>query len=122
MPNPVVHFEIMGQNAKRTQEYYANLFGWDVDANNPMDYGLATTKDGELGINGGLGGDQGGGDQGGGARVSVYAQVDDLQKYLDKAVELGGQVLMPVAEVPGAGVTIALFADPDGNVIGLMKG
>ena len=117
MPNPVVHFEIMGAEAKKTQQYYADLFGWKVDTNNPMDYGMASTKDGELGIDGGLGG----GDQSGGTRVTVYAQVDDPQAYLDKAVALGGTVVMPVTEIPDA-VTMALFADPDGNLMGLVKG
>ncbi len=118
MPNPVMHFEIMGADAKRTQQFYGDLFGWKVDANNPMDYGITSTKDGDVGIDGGLGG---GGDMGG-ARVTVYAQVDDPQKYLDKAVQLGGEVLLPPTTPAGARVTIAMFADPDGNVMGLMKG
>lgn len=118
MPNPVVHFEIMGSNAKKTLDYYANLFEWRIDTSNPFDYGMAYTREsGESGIDGGLGG----ADQGGSPRVSVYAQVDDPQTYLDKAVALGGSVIMPVTEIPGS-VTMALFADPDGNVIGLVKG
>ena len=92
MPNPIIHFEIMGADSKKTQQYYADLFGWKVDSNNPMNYGIATTKDGEVGIDGGLGG----ADQGSAIRVTVYAQVDDPQAYLDKAVALGGTVVMGV--------------------------
>jgi uncharacterized protein len=51
----------------------------------------------------------------------VYAQVDDLQATLDKATSLGAKVILPVTDVPG-GPTIAMFADPAGNVTGLMKG
>jgi hypothetical protein len=36
MPNPVTHFEIVGKDGKKLQEFYASLFGWAVDANNPM--------------------------------------------------------------------------------------
>jgi len=52
--------------------------------------------------------------------VTFYVAVDEPQKYLDKAVSLGGKVVMPVTEIPGA-VTMAQFADPDGNVVGLIK-
>ena len=83
MPNPIVHFEIMGSDTAKTQEFYSSLFGWTISSDNPAGYGLALTQDeGGLGINGGIGG----ADQGGGVRVSVYAQVDDPQAYLDKAV------------------------------------
>lgn len=113
MPNPVVHFEIIGTDAPKLQKFYADLFHWDVDANNPMDYGLVAA-DGR-GIAGGIGGDMGGG-----KRVSVYIEVDDPQAYLDKAVELGGTILMPPTDVM-EGVNIAMFADPEGNVTGLTK-
>ena len=48
-------------------------------------------------------------------------QVEDPQAYLDKIVDLGGTITMPVTEVPGM-VTFAQFADPEGNIIGLVKG
>jgi len=53
--------------------------------------------------------------------VTFYVMVDDPQKYLDRAEQLGGKTLMPPMEVPGAGVTLAMFADPEGHVIGLTK-
>ena len=40
MANHVVHFEILGTDGKKTQAFYGNLFGWKIDANNPMNYGL----------------------------------------------------------------------------------
>ena len=120
MPNPIVHFEIMGSDSAKTQGFYSDLFGWDINSDNPVGYGLATTQgeDG-LGINGGVGG----ADQGGGVYVAVYAQVDDPQAYLDKAVSMGANVIVPVTEVPGMeGLVVAMFADPDGNCVGLVKG
>ena len=63
MPNPIVHFEIMGSDTAKTQVFYSSLFGWTISSDNPAGYGLALTQDEDgLGINGGVGGaDQGAG-------------------------------------------------------------
>lgn len=114
MAQPVVHFEIAAQDPKRAQDFYSTLFDWKVDANNPWNYGLIDTR--AEGINGGIGPSENGS-----TRVSIYIQVNDLQEYLDKAETLGGKTLMPPTEIPGA-VTMALFADPEGNTVGLVKG
>ena len=49
-----------------------------------------------------------------------FVQVPDLQATLDKAIASGATVLMPPTEIPGT-VTLATFADPEGNVMGLTK-
>ena len=54
MPQPVVHFEISAKDRAKITDFYSQLFGWQVNADNPMNYGLASTKDGELGIDGGI--------------------------------------------------------------------
>jgi predicted enzyme related to lactoylglutathione lyase len=41
-------------------------------------------------------------------------------RLIDKAESLGGKTLMGPEEIPGA-VTLVMFADPDGNVVGLIK-
>jgi uncharacterized protein len=51
--------------------------------------------------------------------VTVYVQVDDVKAYLDKAVSLGGKMLLPPVSIPTG--TFAWMADPDGNTIGLWK-
>ena len=114
MANPVVHWEITGKNAVQLQTFYSGVFGWQIDANNPMQYGMVNT--GGEGINGGIG------PSGGPNLVRFYIQVPDLQAALDQVEKQGGRTLMAPAEVPGAGVTLAIFADPEGNEIGLMKG
>ena len=55
------------------------------------------------------------------SRVTIYAQVDDLQAYLDKAERLGGKTVLLPMEIPDT-VTLAMFTDPEGNLIGLIKG
>jgi predicted enzyme related to lactoylglutathione lyase len=115
MPNPIVHFEIVGKDGKKLQDFYSSLFGWKVDADNEWNYGLVDTETPGQGIPGGIGPTMDGN-----ARVTVYAQVPDLQASLDKAVELGGTVIMPPTEIPGA-VTMAMITDPEGNSFGMIK-
>ncbi len=40
MGRPVVHFEVIGQDAGSLHSYYSELFGWEIDADNPMRYGV----------------------------------------------------------------------------------
>jgi predicted enzyme related to lactoylglutathione lyase len=113
MGQKVVHFEVIGKDAKKLQDFYGKLFGWNIDANNPMNYGMVQPDD--AGIGGGIGAD----DQGAG-RVTFYVEVDDIDAQLKKAESLGGKTLMPAMAVPN-GPTIAMFADPEGQMIGLVK-
>jgi predicted enzyme related to lactoylglutathione lyase len=109
--NPVVYFEIIGKDAKRLYDFYGGLFGWTLRATGgPVDYRHVEGAT----LAGGIGEEPDGQ-----PRVSVYVQVPDLQVALDKAEELGGSVLLPPSEM--GQVAIALFADPAGNVIGLIK-
>ncbi|MBF6599256.1 MAG: glyoxalase [Dehalococcoidia bacterium] len=109
----VVHFEVLGKDGKKLQQFYGSMFDWNVDANNPMQYGLVNP--GDAGLGGGIGGTQDGGPQ-----VTFYVEVPDLAAALTKAESLGGKKISEPMEVPG-GPTLAHFADPDGNVIGLMQ-
>ena len=51
--------------------------------------------------------------------MTFYIEVDDIGGYLDRAVAAGAGVVMPVMVIPGA-VTMALFSDPAGVVVGLV--
>lgn len=115
MAAPVVHFEIVGGADAELEQFYSQLFGWRIDSNNPMKYGRVDT--------GGVGGIDGGVAiaQDGSKRVTVYVQVSDLQATLNRADELGGRTVLPPSEVPG-GPKLAMFADPAGNVTGLIQG
>ena len=115
MPNPVVHFEIQAKDHDKIQAFYKGLFDWHIDNNYPFNYGMVDTH-AEGGINGDIApaNDRT-------SRVTFYAQVDDLQAYLDKTERLGGKIILPPMEIPDI-VTLAMFTDPEGNLIGLMKG
>ncbi len=116
MTRPVVHFEIHGKDGKRLQEFYFALFGWKIDANNPMNYGMV-----EPGVGGPAEGIGGGIVQSDTApMVTIYVQVVSLEETLQKAESLGGKTVVPPMDIPD-GPTIALFQDPEGNTIGLVK-
>lgn len=112
MVGKVTHFEVHGRDGKRLQEFYGALFGWQVDASNPMQYGLVSAE--QSGIGGGIAQSQAG------PMVTFYVAVPDLSAALREAERLGGKTLMEPSQVPG-GPEIALFADPDGNTIGLLR-
>src|SRR5689334_23680569 len=83
MGAPVVHFEIMGGKGNQLETFYGQLFGWTINRNNPMKYGVVDTGGGPGGINGGVGTSQDGN-----KRVSVYVRVDDLHATLNKVEKL----------------------------------
>jgi uncharacterized protein len=119
MAAPVTHFEINARDSKRANQFYSNLFGWSIETvGDPttMVYGMVNTGV-KMGINGGIGQTQ----EGGHASVTFYVQVEDVPSHLDRAVALGGRVIVPLTEVPGM-VTFAQFADPEGNIVGIIKG
>ena len=53
-------------------------------------------------------------------KVTFYIATPDVEKTLIQASESGGGVLMPRTVLPG-GTVIGLFADPEGNPIGLVE-
>ena len=55
----------------------------------------------------------------GGGQVTFYVEVEDPAAALEKISALGGKTIQEPMDVPN-GPTIALFADPEGHVVGLM--
>lgn len=112
----VTHFEINAKDVKRAQDFYSSLFDWKIQLDQTNNYGVVDT-----GLKMGIGGGIGQAREGSNAAVTFYVQVENVQAYLDKAVALGGKVVMPVTVIPNM-VTYAQFADPEGNIIGLAQG
>jgi uncharacterized protein len=113
--NSVVHVEILGADAPRLQKFYGDLFGWSATLN-PIGYGyVVVAPTAPAMLTGGIGP--------GPQRqplVTFYVKVADPAVTLKRAQELGGRIVMPPTDVPG-GITFARFADPEGNVIGLVR-
>jgi predicted enzyme related to lactoylglutathione lyase len=121
MGQPVVHFEVVGKDGDKLQSYYAELFGWNIDSDNPMNYGMVDgkdnkTADGNLGIGGGVGQ----GLEGYGGHVTFYVAVPDVEEALQKAESLGGTRVMGPEEIMGM-VVLGQFTDPEGNLVGVVK-
>jgi uncharacterized protein len=114
MGNPVVWFEVMGKDGPKLRSFYGDLFGWNYEEVEGMDYGMV--QPGENNIGGGIGTapEQAPNYQ------TFYVGVDDVQGALDKAESLGGSKMMGPMDLPMGG-TIGIFNDPEGNMIGLFS-
>ena len=121
MGQPVVHFEVIGKDGHRLQSYYAELFGWQIDSDNPMSYGVVQ-RDGNTNSDGaGIGGGVAAGPEGYEGHVTFYVEVPDAEAALARAEELGGARVMGPDQVM-EGLVIGQFADPEGHVIGVVQG
>jgi len=109
----VIHFEVTGKDGAALQKFYGDVFGWKLETNNPGGYGMVREE--AHPITGGFGAAP----QGMAGGVTFYIHTDDPKATLAKVEKLGGKVLMPLTEVAPE-TTIALFADPEGHVVGLM--
>jgi predicted enzyme related to lactoylglutathione lyase len=114
MAGPViVHIEFKSSDFARTSDFYAKLFDWKTDRNAS---GMYMKFDGNDGPSGGW------------VRADLvqspgpiaYLTVDDLATKLDEVESAGGRVLVRSLPFAGGG-EIGLFADPDGNVLGLWQ-
>ena len=121
MGQPVVHFEIAGKDADKLQSYYSELFDWNIDADNEFKYGLVAREDNTNADGIGIGGGISAGPEGYDGHVTFYVEVPDVEASLAKAESLGGTRVMGPDDVM-EGLTIGLFTDPEGHVIGVMNG
>jgi uncharacterized protein len=103
LPAPIVFFDIAGPDAAKLKSFYADIFGWGIDANNAI-------KTGKL--NSTLRQDP--------AEKILYIGVPDINAALEKIKAEGGSVAMPRTVIPNV-VTFALFTDPAGNRMGLVE-
>jgi predicted enzyme related to lactoylglutathione lyase len=111
MAAEIVHIEFKSANFARTSEFYAQLFDWKMEQNASSSYMKLSGADAP---------------SGGWVRADLvqapgpvaYLAVDDLESKLDEVERAGGRVLVRNLPFAGGG-EIGLFADPDGNVLGL---
>src|SRR5206468_11873126 len=100
MGQAVVHFEVIGKDAAKLQSFYSDLFGWQIDTDNEMNYGIVKREENQnadgVGIGGGIGPAQEGSD----GWVTFYVETDDVEAGLQKAESLGGTRVMGPMDVP----------------------
>ena len=120
MGEPVVHFEVIGKDGAALRSFYSDLFGWKIDADNPMNYGLVQ-RDGNVSTDGtGIGGGVGQGPEGYAGHVTFYIEVPDVEAALAKAESLGGTRVMGPEQIMDT-VELGQFTDPEGHLIGVVK-
>src|ERR671936_2682243 len=118
MGQPVVHFEIVGNDAEKLRSYYGELFDWDFQTDEQMSYGLVPRESNTNADGVGIGGGVGAAPEGYPGHVTFYVEVPDVEAALAQAERLGGKRLMGPDRVTDQ-VEIGQFADPEGHLIGL---
>ena len=111
MGNPVVHFEVIGENQQLLNEFYSGIFDWKID---PImsEYSLVTTGSGIAGGIGAMGEAR--------RHVTFYVEVADVAAALKLIESKGGKLAFGPHPVPG-GTIVASFTDPEGHLIGLVQ-
>lgn len=112
MANPIVYFEITGKDKPVLEDFYRAVFDWQLTPANDQ----YTHVSPGAGINGGIGKSM----DGGSGYVSFYVEVDSITDALTRVEGRGGRRIMEPQQMP-KGPLIALFADPEGRVVGLIE-
>lgn len=105
--------ELLTDDVAAAKAFYATLFGWTfVDNPMGMDYTLIRAEDKEIG------GIMAIPEAAKGMPPSwgTYVTVDDVDAVAEKAVELGGKVLVPPRDIPEVG-RFCVIRDPRGAMI-----
>ncbi|NIO58611.1 MAG: VOC family protein [Acidobacteria bacterium] len=115
MPNQVGYFELMGPDGETQRDFYASLFGWELEAVPGFDAYYTVGGD-SIGMGGGVGK----GPEGNPSYCAIYIEVDSIDDHLARIEAAGGTTVVPRTVIPDT-VIFAMFADPAGNVVGLME-
>jgi uncharacterized protein len=114
MDHQIVHVELSAVNRKALSKFYADVFGWEIEHMDSMNY--TTFKAGD-GVGGGFNPVN---EQNPAGTVTIYIETQDVTASLKDVEKSGGTTIMPEAEIPNYG-KFGLFRDPQGNLIGLFK-
>lgn len=109
----IIHVEFAGVDGFKLQDFYGRLFGWDSTRRevggfdyHDMDVPGALTA----GVRH---------EPKGGPEVVVYVEVNDLERSVENAVALGGNIRIPPTQ--HGDLRFALIQDPEGNPVGLIE-
>jgi len=115
MGDPVMQFQMLSKNPEDTGRFYSELFGWTIDANNPMGYRRIDTGSAE-GIQGGIWPAPPQAPN----FVQLFVKVEHVRSAVQKAEALGAKVLIPPTLLP-EGDEMAVLHDPQGMPFGLWR-
>jgi predicted enzyme related to lactoylglutathione lyase len=101
MGRPVVQWQILSKDPRRTADFYSTLFDWEVKTDNPLSYRRVDTRSGK-GIPGGIWPAPPDGHN----MVQLFIEVADVSESVEKARE---------------GDEMAIVLDPMGIPFGLVR-
>lgn len=110
----IVHVELAAKDRKSLGQFYKNVFGWELNDVDNMDY--TTFKAGDC-IGGGFNPVT---KENPAGTVTVYIDTDDVTASLKAVEKAGGTILVKETDIPNTG-KFGLFRDPQGNMVGLYK-
>jgi len=110
-----MQFQILSKDPEATARFYTALFGWTVNADNPMGYRRIDTGSRE-GIQGGIWPAPPQAPN----LVQLFTAVDDVGAAVRKAEELGAKLLIPPTVLP-EGDEMAVLLDPQGMSFALWR-
>lgn len=115
MAAPVMQWQMLSKNPDELAKFYAQLFGWSVNADNPMGYRVINTGS-QQGIQGGIWPAP--------PQAQTFTQlfvaVSDVGATFRRAIEMGAKPLVPPQKLPD-GDEMAILQDPQGMSFGLMS-
>lgn len=121
MGRPVIHFEVVGKDGAKLRSFYSEVFDWEMsEIGGPMDYSVTPREGNTAADGGGIGGGIGGSSEYDG-HVTFYVEVPEMEAAFTEIESRGGRRLDGPDEVPGQGILIGHFADPEGHMIGLVS-
>ena len=115
MGQPAKQFQIVSKDPEKAAEFYGQLFGWKIDANNALGYRIIDTGS-EDGIQGGIWPAP----QEAHALVQLFMQVDDVGAAVEKATTLGANVIIQPQVLPD-GDEMAMLLDTEGIPFGVFR-
>jgi uncharacterized protein len=112
--NTIVHAEVVGKDGPKLQKFWGELFDWKQNTDLPGGYAMTDSADSGIVLGTGPAPD------GGAGWVTFYVSVPNLDATLARVSALGGTVVMPKFS-PAPDTWLAMFADPEGHVVGLSQ-
>ncbi len=108
MSNPVLRWQIITKNPERHSVFYRDVFGWDISADNALNYRQASSQD-ERGIDGGFWPSPSEAP----CFVQLFIEVDDVEAAVSRATDHGAVVVLSPQHLP-EGEVMAILRDCEG--------
>lgn len=106
MSQPIVFFDIAGQDDSKLREFYSSIFGWESDQSGQFSVNVVSPLQCTF--------------RNDPTEKRIYVGVPDVSASLSEIERSGGSVDVARFEVPGV-VVLGLFKDPAGNPMGLVE-